>query len=87
MYPDKAGKQLGQRTSLQFSVLSSGGSVKRSSPPNLEKEQKSPHRKHDDKIEQHLLWLINLTEGKFFFSLIFLCMAKAHFLKLKGKFV
>lgn len=83
MYPDKAGKQLGQRTSLQFSVLSSGGSVKRSSPPNLEKEQKSPHRKHDDKIEQHL----HLTEGKFFFSLIFLCMAKAHFLKLKGKFV
>ena len=64
MCPDKAGKQLGQRTSLQFRVLSSGGSVRKSSSPNLKKEQKFPHRKHDDKIELHLLWLINLTRAK-----------------------
>lgn len=54
MCPDKAGKQLGQRTSLQFRVPGSGGSVRKSNSPNLKKEQKFSHRKHD-KIELHLL--------------------------------
>lgn len=74
MCPDKAGKQLGQRTSLQFRVLSSGGSVRKSNSPNLKKEQKFSHRNHGDKIELHLPWLVNLTEGNIwgFFSLCFL---------------
>lgn len=76
MCPDKTGKQLGQRTNLQFRVLSSGGSVRKSNSPNLKKEQKFSHRKHDDKIELHLLWLVNLTEGNVwgFSPLFFVCL-------------
>lgn len=77
MCPDKVGKQLGQRTSLQFRVLSSGVLSEKATLQILKKkkEQKFLHRKYYDKTTAFtLISKLNLMKMFGVFSSLFVCL-------------